>query len=392
MKNNKLKNLMWEKQKEALRDPIEIVGNKYDSLGLSEKSLAYSATDTFLSILEKLNITLFITREYEHLLLALSVKKGKLLQSFVTLPHPTGITVDRGKNKLYVAATRSPNQIIEFGVMNGLNTRSDFKIGNEDVSYLIPTRTKYFPGMYYFHDIAMVGDSLYATSVGQNAVVKVDLTHNKPDSPQWWPKCIEENKVPNFTANFIQLNSIGAGESISDSFFSASSKKISKRRPGHLNYPTNKEGVIFSGKTREVYGDGLTRPHSVRLYNNKVWVDNSGYGEVGYIDDGKFTPIVKINGWTRGLCIIEDFLFVGSSMIIPKYFHYAPGLNLENQTCGIYVIDLKKGKIIGKILWPYGNQVFSIEWINAKITQGFTFENFKETTGKVKKIFYNYKL
>ena len=47
--------------------------------------------------------------------------------------------------------------------------------------------------------------------------------------------------------NVIQLNSIAPGADLAASYFSASSDRVSARRPGHRNYPVNRRGVIFSG-------------------------------------------------------------------------------------------------------------------------------------------------
>ena len=86
---------------------------------------------------------------------------------------------------------------------------------------------------------------------------------------------------------------------------------ISNRRPGHKNFPVDKRGVIFSGKSKEVYAGGLTRPHSARLFQNKVWVDNSGYGELGYAEQNQFKPVIRLPGWTRGLCFNSSISICG---------------------------------------------------------------------------------
>ena len=83
----------------------------------------------------------------------------------------------------------------------------------------------------------------------------------------------------------------------------------------------------------------MTRPHSARFREQEIWVDNSGYGEVGLVQDGRLQVVRKLPGWTRGLCIIDDVAFVGTSRIIPKYARYAPGLDAVvervRRTCAI---------------------------------------------------------
>jgi uncharacterized protein (TIGR03032 family) len=225
------------------------------------------------------------------------------------------------------------------------------------------------------HDLALIGGDLYANAVGHNAVVK--LERNSGYKRVWWPKCIETKSGPAFGQNYIQLNSIAAGAKLHDSYFTASSDNISHRRPGHKNYPVDKRGVVFSAATREVLATGLTRPHSARLRANgrkqEIWVDNSGYGEFGLINGKHFEPVIKLPGWTRGLAFYQNLAFVGTSCVIPKFRQYAPGLDVKTSICGIHAIDLKSGKILGSIIWPFGNQIFAIDWIESSKTAGFPF-------------------
>ena len=81
----------------------------------------------------------------------------------------------------------------------------------------------------------------------------------------------------------------------------------------------DRRGVIFSGVLRERMARGLTRPHSARVDDGRVWADNSGYGELGYAEDGRFIPVMHLPGWTRGLCFKDRVAFVGTSRVIPRF-------------------------------------------------------------------------
>lgn len=393
MTTNKTKEELWDKQGAGLRDPAQVLGGDYAASGVVPQVLEYELQGDFAAVLHKLGITLFVTREYEHLALSLSAdKKGSIDQRFLHLPHPSGLAVDRNKGSVYIAATRNPNQIIEFKPGSGFKHRIDGKGQPLAENYLMPIRTKFYPGCYYFHDLAVMGGTLYANSVGQNGVIKVDMADTTHEELIWWPKCVEENGKPNTTANYIQLNSISGGANHEEAFYTASSASIASTRPGDLDYPVDKQGVVFSGKTREVYGTGLTRPHSSRLYEGKIWIDNSGYGELGTIVDGKFKPALKLPGWTRGLCIVNGVFFVGVSRVLPKFSVYAPGLKTTDQICGVYAIDYKTMKILGAMIWPYGNQIFAIDWIEHGRTPGFIFDRIEKSTDGIVQNFYRYVL
>jgi uncharacterized protein (TIGR03032 family) len=372
----------WHKQQEALRKPEELFAGSFENGGITNDVLKYNSSKEFNALLKKLGVTLIVSREYENLLLSLSAgKSGKLEQSFFHLPHPSGLIADRKNNLLYVAATRNPNQIVEFRVSN--KNLSRLRVKNNREKLLIPNRTKVYPGEYYFHDLALCGNKLYANSVGMNSIIEVDFSNPNTESPIWWPKCIDKRGKPDTRANYIQLNSIAMGKSLKDSFFSASGMKITKTRPGDIKYPVDKKGVIFSGKTGEPIGFGLTRPHSARMYKGKIWVANSGYGQVGYMENGAFNSVFKLNGWTRGLCFIGDYLFVGVSRVLPKFKVYAPGLTSVNQVCSVIAIDLKKQKIAGEVKFPFGNQIFAIDYFDSHKCLGFPFKSLKESEANI---------
>jgi uncharacterized protein (TIGR03032 family) len=236
---------------------------------------------------------------------------------------------------------------------------------------LLPIRATYLPGCLYLHDLALIGGELHANAVGMNAVVR--LSSAGGFEPVWWPRCIDSDQGPRLHLNYLQLNSIAAGASLSESFFSASAAKPSRRRPGHMNFPVDRRGVIFSGKTREVVGRGLTRPHSARLRGSELWVNNSGYGEMGRLVAGRFEPIIRLPGWTRGLCFWGELAFVGTSRVISRYRHYAPGLDPLYCETGIHAVDLGTGRVLGSLVWPNGNQIFAIEGIDRAILTGFPF-------------------
>jgi len=376
-----------EIQNNALRDPYQVICGNYELHGVLPQSLDHQMRGNFLSLLEKLKITLLVTREYEHLIIALNAKNGKLNQSFLHLPHPNGIAVNRKTNKVYIASTRSPSQIVELSTIKNLMVRDGHPGKNRKDKLLVPSRVKYYAGAYYFHDLAMIGEKLYANSVGKNGVIEINFSTSSSEKIIWSPLSSRAQNT-----NHLQLNSIAAGKSLSESYFSASAEKPGEYKPGDIRFPVDKKGVIFSGKTKKVIARNLTRPHSAKIYKNRLWVNNSGYGEFGNIQNGELNVITKFDGWTRGLAFFNNIAFVGVSKIIPKFRVYAPGIKGESQECSVYAIDLKEKKIIGAIEWPYGNQIYGIEWMDAKKCDGFPFTKPAPSTENEKDLFFRHNL
>lgn len=346
------------------RDPAQIISQWTAADRIDHSQFKYRIKGRFFETFGELGITLFVTREYEHIVQAFSVDKtGKLLLSYMSLPHPSGIVADRKRTRLYIASTRNPNQVFTLKAASGFLSRDDKPFSHPGYTHLVPVGSSIYPGCLYIHDLAIINGDLYANASGNNAVVR--LYHDGNFRTVWWPRCIDTRNGPVFGQNHIQLNSIAAGKDIRSSYFSASSVDIAALRPGHRNYPVDKRGVIFDGRTREPIATGLTRPHSARLHRKKLWVDNSGYGEFGYIKDGGFVPVVKLPGWTRGLCFHNNIAFVGTSRIIPRFRSYAPGVDMRRSVCGVHAIDITSGGLLGSVIWPNGNQIFSLDWMKA---------------------------
>jgi uncharacterized protein (TIGR03032 family) len=347
---------LWAHHHAELRDPHQIASQWQWSADVDPLLLKHVVRGCWWRCLEEANITLVVSREYEHLLMALCVQDGKPCCTYFRLPHPSGIACDAREQLVYVASTRNPNMVFDFAPCDGV---------------LLPIRARYLPGRLYLHDLAVIGRKLYANAVGMNAVVRLPAAGGF--EPVWWPRVIDGPSGPRFERNYLQVNSIAAGSSLASSFYSASADRPSARRPGHLNFPVDGRGVLFSGRTREVIATGLTRPHSARRRGREVWVDNSGYGQLGRIAGGRFEPVVRLPGWTRGLCFHEHLAFVGTSRVIPKFRHYAPGLDADHSQCGLHAVDLRTGEVLGSLIWPQGNQIFAIEAVPRHFASGFPF-------------------
>ncbi len=364
---------LWARHSAAWRDTAQVTSAWQDAADLNPDLLRYEADDAFWETLAEAGVMLLVTREYEHLVLALAAPEGQPHISYWAVPHPSGITVDRARSRVYVASTRNPNQVYTLRPVTGFLPRGDVPLDDLSPGPLVPVASQFYPGALYIHELEMVGGALHANSVGQNAVVR--LSDDAAFDYVWHPRCVEQVGAPVIGQNHIQLNSIAAGPTIDDSFFSASSTAIETLRPGDPDYPVDGRGVIFSGKTREPLVQGLTRPHSARLHDGALWVDNSGYGEVwrADIDTGAAEVVARLPGWTRGLAFYEGLAFVGTSRVIPRFAQYAPGLDVERSQCGLHILDRHSGAVRGSLHWPYGNQIFNIVWLPVNFCAGLPF-------------------
>lgn len=359
----------------AWRNTAEVAAQWAGAGSVDAASLAFEAEGGFWRALEEARITLLVTREYEHLLLALTVLDGRPLITTFSLPHPSGLAWDAARGVVSVACTRNPNQIFDLAPVDSLLPRGDFDLSGAqrllDRHPLLPVRARYLPGGFYLHDLAMINGELHANSVGQNMVAHLAACGGY--QPAWWPVCIERSGQPDFSRNYLQLNSIAAGPSLAESYFSASCAEMGASRPGDADFAVDGRGVLFSGQTRQPVAAGLTRPHSARLWQGRLLVDNSGYGQLCTFNGSGFDVITQLPGWTRGLGLTGSTAFVGTSRVLPRFTQYAPGLNPETARCGLHAVDLVSGRRLGSLFWLAGNQIFAIEPVPQAWTCGFPF-------------------
>ena len=377
----------WEAHAGAWRDPAQVVAHWADASAVDPAQLRYHTAGPWWDLLAELDVCLLVSREYEHLLLALTGRPSATRQTFMPLPHPSGIAFDERNGVVHVASTRNPNQLVSLLPVCEAVARDDAAPPKLTHRPLVPVTTAYYPGSLYLHDLALVGGRLHGNAVGWNAVVRLH-----PDGrfrPVWWPGTVERDGRPDFGRNYLQLNSIAAGSTLRSSFFSASAARPSARRPGHRNFPVDGRGVVFSGRTGEPVVRGLTRPHSARLHEGVLWVLNSGYGEVGRGRDGRFEPAARLHGWTRGLCFLGDYAFVGTSRVIPRFRQYAPGLEVARSTCGVHALDVGTGQVVASLWWPEGNQIFAVEALPRAFTGGLPFSA-PRRRGRDRDLFYSF--
>jgi len=111
-------------------------------------------------------------------------------------------------------------------------------------------------------------------------------------------------------------------------------------------------GILIDVGSNDIIAEGLSMPHSPRLYDGKIWVLNSGTGELGWIDQASrtFQPFTFCPGFLRGLSFHNGFAFVTLSK--PRYQRFdglALAETLESKDadawCGVQIISLSDGSV-----------------------------------------------
>src|SRR5260370_7575142 len=171
---------LWSAHDSEWRDPAQVISQWSGAGAAGQELLRFRVRGDWWGVLAEHKITLLVTREYEHLVIALSpgVRRGERhAQTYLRLPHPSGLAADRKRGVVYVASTRNPNQVYDLAPVSDLVDRSDVAPVGErylaEFRPLIPIRSRFMPGSLYLHALPMVGARLYANPVADNPSVPI---------------------------------------------------------------------------------------------------------------------------------------------------------------------------------------------------------------------------
>lgn len=314
----------------------------------SEPAAKYSLSGGFVAMLNTLNISIAVTSYQSGRLYMLGRNpKGGLMVNEQYFQKAMGLHYDG--ETLFMATLaniyRMKNVLRADQVMDGLFT-----------DCFIP-RTAHLTGYLDAHDVGVTKDNeILFVNTRYNCVSKVSNTHSFEVfwKPEFISSIVSEDRC--------HLNGMAMLKG-KLRYVSAVSK--SDTIDGWRDRRDN-GGIIIDVEKDEIVCEGLSMPHSPRLYKGKLWVLNSGTGELGYVDMTKkklkqrFTPLAFCPGFVRGLAFHGKYAFVGMSR--PRYERFE-GLELDQRLkdadsepwCGIQVIDLTDGsckhwfRIDGKI-------------------------------------------
>jgi uncharacterized protein (TIGR03032 family) len=110
-------------------------------------------------------------------------------------------------------------------------------------------------------------------------------------------------------------------------------------------------GIVIDMDSNAIVCEGLSMPHSPRLHRGRLWLLNSGTGELGTVDPASrsFSALAFCPGYARGLAFAGDRALVGLSLA--RENRTFSGLALDGALkqngaearCGMLVIDTQSG-------------------------------------------------
>jgi len=129
----------------------------------------------------------------------------------------------------------------------------------------------------------------------------------------------------------------------------------------------NTGGILMEIASDSIIAQGMSMPHSPRIYSEHIWVLESGKGTMALVDrrSGKLQTVAEFAGFTRGLDFAGNLAFVGLSKV--RQSNVFGGLPItqrlteEQRFCGIQVLDLSTGRIVEWLRFDSGvSDIFAV--------------------------------
>jgi len=254
-----------------------------------------------------------------------------------TFQKPMGIAIKDDR-----MAISLKDEVIVFQNSRELATFYPNKQNTYDSLWL--PRTTYYTGLVDLHDIDFGDDGIYAINTSFSCICKIDGEFNF--TPVWKPPFINEI-IP---GDLCHLNGMVV--------LNGKPKYVTAL--GTTNTPQGwKENIVHGGvlmdvEKNEIILNGLSMPHSPKIYNNELYLLMSASGEFIKVnlETKSYQTLKKFEGFCRGLSFYKDFAFIGFSKLRKNSSTFAK-LSFSDKAnfSGIKIIHMPTNAEVGEIIY-----------------------------------------
>jgi len=315
--------------------------------------LRYRCSSEFIPILQHLRASIVVST-YKLGKVAVIQASGSALDvrltSFPTAMglaiHPRKITVGTRRGLWTLAAERD----IPWEASSSTGPSSNSK------SLTLAARDYHITGNISIHELAYHGDTLWGVNTLFSCLCTFETLHNFV--PKWKPWFISELRPE----DRCHLNGMAMDDDGPRYVTALGQTDVG----GGWRENKIDSGCLIDVRNNRIVASGLCMPHSPRLHDSKLFVLNSGCGELCVFDetDGHVDPIDAVPGYTRGLSIAGQFAFVGMSQI--RESNVFGGLPIAKKhdalRCGVAVVDLISGRSVAWFEFETAvEEIFAVE-------------------------------
>jgi uncharacterized protein (TIGR03032 family) len=290
----------------------------------------YTQTDSFVEVLHRLGASLLVSTYQANKLLAVRAGSGGLSTLVRTFDKPMGLAAAGGRLAL---GTRK--EVWFFRNAPDIAPRIE-PAGLHDACFL--PRSVHVTGDIAVHELAWAGEELWVVNTRFSCLCTLHPDYSFV--PRWRPPFVTA-----FTADDrCHLNGLAVVEGRPKYVTALGETDM----PNGWRVKKPRGGCLMEITSGEVISRGLSMPHSPRWLDGRLWLLESGTGQLVLVDlaTGRRQQVAELPGFARGLALVGPYAFVGLSKIRPT--SAMDGVPLadrrERLKCGVAVVDLRSGQ------------------------------------------------
>lgn len=330
----------------SLSDPNQ--GSNADLSEQGIREIHYEISREFLRIMEHIGASLLISTYQAGKLVVVGRDSDGLLLSFHNFEQAMGVAVSR--EQIAVGA-RGQIWFMESSPELAPQVKPH---GKYDGCFI--TRRALSTGNIHGHELAWGNEGLWVVNTLFSSLCT--LHDQFSFVPRWQPPFITELAGE----DRCHLN----GMALKDGKPKYVTAMAQSNEPAGWRPTKANSGCILDVDSNEIVVEGLAMPHSPRLHDDRLWVLNSGAGNLSVVDEpsGKLEVVEQMPGYTRGLAFGGQFAFVGLSKIRETaVFGGVPIAEKRDELrCGVAVVDLVSGQAVAYIQFLSGvDEIFDVQ-------------------------------
>lgn len=305
-------------------------------------------TASFPQILSQRGISLLVTTYQAGRLVVFRADGGVLNTHFRGFSKPMGLAVRGNRFAIGLAL-----EICEYHNLPAVARKLE-PADKHDACFL--PRVAHATGDIQIHEMAWIGEELWFINTAFSCLCT--RSENYSFRPRWRPSfvshlapedrchlnglCLIDGQV-RYVSALGETNTVGGWRA--------------NKRDG---------GILIDVPSNRIIARGLSMPHSPRWYDGRLWLLQSGAGQIGTLDvaSGRYQPLAELPGYTRGLSFHGPLAFVGLSQVRESAIFSGIPLveRLKERTCGVWVVNIFTGETVAFVKFEDAVQeIFAVE-------------------------------
>ena len=292
-------------------------------------------TSNFPKILRQLGISLAISTYQAGKVIVLRADDKYINTHFRIFKKPMGIAADRHR-----IAIGCSNQIWQLNNAPAIAAKIE-PVGKYDACYL--PRQSHITGDIDIHEMEWGGvdrSELWFVNTRFSCLCTLDKEYSFV--PRWRPKFVTA-LTPE---DRCHLNGLAVVDGHPK--YATALGETDSRGGWRVNKASG--GILIDVNSNEIISRGLSMPHSPRWYGDRLWVLESGKGNLALCDraTGKLQTVVNLPGFTRGMDFFGELAFIGLSQVRETAVFSGLPLTqrLNERICGVWVVNIKTAQTV----------------------------------------------